>query len=92
MVDAAVVRDAVQPCAQRHRPVVVAQRPIGAQEDVLQDVLGVRARAAQHLARIGEQALAVAVVDGPEGIVVAHPEERHELVVAAQAQQPTVWP
>jgi hypothetical protein len=29
-------------------------------------------------------------VDGAEGIVVAHPEERHQLVVAAQAQQPAV--
>ena len=66
-------------------PVVVAQRAVGAQEDVLQDVLGVRARAAQHLARVGEQALAVAVVDGPERVVVAHPEERDELVVGRAA-------
>jgi hypothetical protein len=29
-------------------------------------------------------------MDGSEGIVVAHPEERHELVVAAQPQQRTV--
>jgi hypothetical protein len=29
-------------------------------------------------------------VDGSEGVVVAHPEERDELVVAAQAQQGTV--
>jgi hypothetical protein len=43
VVDAAVVRDAVQPGPQRHRAVVVAQRAIGAQEDVLQDVLGIRA-------------------------------------------------
>ena len=90
VVDAAVVRDAVEPGAQGHRPVVVAQRAVGAQEDVLQDVLGVRARRSQHLARVGEQALAVAVVDGPEGVVVAHPEERHELVVGTQPQQRTV--
>ena len=89
VVDAAVVRDAVQPRAQRHRPVVVAQRAVGAQEDVLQDVLGVRARGAEHLARIGEQPLAIAVVDGPERIVEAHPEERHELVVGPQPQQRT---
>jgi hypothetical protein len=90
VVDAAVVGDAVQPGAQRHRPIVVAQRAVGAQEDVLQDVLGVRARRSQHLARVGEQALAIAVVDGPERIVVSHPEEGYELIVGPQPQQPTV--
>jgi hypothetical protein len=29
-------------------------------------------------------------VDGPEGVVVAHPEQRDELVVGAQTQQSTV--
>ena len=87
MVDAAVVRDAVQPGAQRHRPVVDAQRGVGAQEDVLQRVLGVLARAAEHLAGVDEQPLAVAVVDDAEGRVVAGAEEGDELLVGSQPQK-----
>ena len=68
-----------------HRARVDAQRVVGAQEHVLQHVLGVGARAAEHLARVGEQPLAVAVVDDAEGLVVAGAEERHELVVASAA-------
>ena len=87
MVDAAVVRDAVQPGAQRHRAVADAQRGVGAQEDVLQRVLGVLARAAEHLAGVDEQPLAVAVVDDAEGRVVAGAEEGDELLVGSQPQQ-----
>jgi hypothetical protein len=90
VVDAAVVRDPVQPGTQRHGPVVVAQGTVGAQEDVLQDVLGIRAGGAEHLARVGQQALAIAVVDRPERVVVAHPEERYQLIVGPQSQQRTV--
>jgi hypothetical protein len=89
LVDAAVVGHAVQPGAQRHRAVVLAQGAVGAQEHVLQGVLGVGPRARQHLARVGEQPLAVAVVDDAERVVVAHPEQRDQLVVAAQAQERT---
>ena len=72
VVDAAVVGDAVQPRAHVHRARVGAQRAVGAHEHVLQHVLGVLTRAgAQHLAHVGEQALAVAVVDHPERVVVA---------------------
>ena len=65
----------------------VAQRVVRAQEHVLQDVLGVGPRAAEHLARVGEEPRAVAVVDRPEGLVVAGSEERDELLVGAQSQQ-----
>ena len=49
LVEAAVVGDPVQPRAQRHRAAVGAQRAVGADQDVLDDVLGgclSRARAA----------------------------------------------
>ena len=51
MVDAAVVGDAVEPRAQVDVPVVGAQRAVGADEDVLQHVLGVLARAAHSIWR-----------------------------------------
>jgi hypothetical protein len=78
---------AVEPRPQRDRPPVGAQRVVGAQKDVLQHVLGVGARAAEHLARVGEEPLAVAVVDDPERLVMAGAKERHELVVGPQPQQ-----
>ena len=81
------MRDAVEPRAQRHLAVVGAQRAVGAHEDVLQRVLGVLARAGQHLAHVGEQPLAVAVVDDAERLVVAGAEQRHQLLVGAQPQQ-----
>jgi hypothetical protein len=90
VVDAAVVRHAVQPGAQRHGAIVVAQSAVGAQEDVLQHILGVGPRAAEHLARVGEQPRAIAVVDRAERLVVAHPEEGHQLVVGAETKERTV--
>ena len=88
VVDAAVVGDAVEPRAQVHVAVVGAQRAVGAHEDVLQHVLGVLARAgAQHLAHVGEQPLAVAVVDDAERLLAAGAEQRQQLLVRAQAQQ-----
>ena len=60
---------------------------VGAHEDVLQRVLGVGPRAGEHLARVGEQPRAVAVVDDAEGLVVAGAEEGDELLVGAQAQK-----
>ena len=88
LVDAAVVGDAVEPGAHVHRAVVGAQGAVGAHEHVLQHVLGVLARAGrEHLAHVGEQPLAVAVVDDAERLVVAGAEQRDELLVGAQAQQ-----
>ena len=88
VVDAAVVGDAVEPRAHVHLAVVGAQRAVGADEHVLQHVLGVLARAgAQHLAHVGEQPLAIAVVDRPERVVAAAPEQREQLLVRAQPQQ-----
>jgi hypothetical protein len=41
----------------------------------------------QHLARVGEQALPVAVVDNAERLVMTRPEQRDELLVGAEAKQ-----
>ena len=88
MVDAPVVRDAVEPRAHVDLALVVAQRAEGADEDVLQHVLRVLARVAgEHLAHVGEQALAIAVVQDTEGVVRAGAEERDELIVGPQAQE-----
>jgi hypothetical protein len=81
VVDAAVVGHAVQPGLQDDRAIVHAQRVVGAQEHVLQRVLGIRARPGEHLARVREQAGPVAVVDDAEGVVAAGPEEGDELLV-----------
>ena len=90
MIDAAVVGDAVQPRPHVHLAVVVAQRPVRADEDVLQHVLRVLARAGgEHLAHVGEQPLAIAVVEHPEGLVVAATECRDQLLIRTQSQQPT---
>src|SRR5207302_1311350 len=69
LVDTAVVRDAVQPRPQRDRPAVGPQRHVGADEHVLEDVLRLATRGAEHLPGIGQQAYAVAVVYDPEGVV-----------------------
>src|SRR5436190_5294131 len=87
LVDAAVVRDLVEPRAKRHRAVVGPQRPVGAQEDVLHRILGVRARSGQHLARISEQTVAVALVDDLGRVLVALPEERYKLLIGSQPQE-----
>ena len=88
VVDAAVVRDAVEPGAHVDRAAVAAQRPERAHEHVLQHVLGVLARMRrEHLAHVREQPLAVAVVEHAERLVGACAEERDELLVGAQPQQ-----
>ena len=86
LVDAAVVGDAIQPGSQRDLAVVRPQARIGPHEHVLEGVLGILA-AREHLARIGEQPLPVAIVDGPERVVVPRAEERNELLVRAQPKQ-----
>ena len=87
LVDAPVVGDAVEPGAQGHRPVVGAQRAVGAHEDVLQGVLGLDRRTGEHPARIGEQPGPVAIVDDAECVLVAETEQRHELVVGPEPQE-----
>jgi hypothetical protein len=70
VVDAAVVGDAVEPGAHVDRAVVGAQGAERADEDILQHVLGVLPRLGrEHLAHVGEQPLAVAVVQRVERLV-----------------------
>jgi len=88
LVDAAVVGHAVEPGAQGKLAVIGPQAGVGPHEDVLQGVLGILA-ARQHLARVGEQPLPIAVVDHPERVVVAGAEQGHELFVRAKAKERT---
>ncbi len=87
LVDAAVVGDAVEPCPEREIAIVRPQARVGADEHVLERVLGVVARARQHLARIREQPLAVPVVDDAERLIVPGPEQLDELFIRAQTKQ-----
>ena len=86
VVDAAVVGDAVEPRPHGDLAVAGAQGAVGAQEDVLHDVLGLGVPA-QHVAHVGEQALVVAVVEHAERVLAAGAEEREQLLVGAQPQQ-----
>ena len=54
-----------------------------ADEDLLQRVLGVGGRPAEHLPGISEQAHAVAIVDRPEGFVRPGAEQCDQLIVRA---------
>src|SRR5205085_2962300 len=67
------------------------QAGVGAHEHVLEHVLGVLT-VREHLARIREQALAIAIVNGPEGLVVPGSEQGHQLFVGAQPEQPRTEP
>jgi hypothetical protein len=87
LVDAAVVGDAVQPRAERQLPVIGPQTRVRADEHVLECVLGIRPRAGEHLPRVGEQPLPVTVVDRPERLIVAVPEQLDQLLVGTQPQQ-----
>jgi hypothetical protein len=83
LVDAAVVGYAIQPRPQRELALATAQARVGSHEDLLHRVLGILWRASEHLTRIDEQALAIAIMDHPEGILAAGSEQRYELLVAA---------
>ena len=86
LVDAAVVGDAVEPGPERELAVVGPQARIRAYEDVLKCVLRVLA-VGEHLPRVGEQPLPVAVVDHPEGVVVTRPEQRYELLIRSETKK-----
>jgi hypothetical protein len=86
VVEAAVAGDSVQPGAEVDLTLVGEHRPVGVDEDLLQDVFGVLGRA-QHLAAEAKQAALVAVDDRLEGAGVAGPRHRDQLLVALQFQQ-----
>ncbi len=86
LVDAAIVSHPEQPGPKRELLVGGPQPGIGANEDILEGVLGVLA-AREHLAGIREQTLVIALVDRPECLVVPGPEQRHQLLIGAEAQE-----
>ena len=86
VVERAVARDPVQPRARVDLALVGEHRVEGRGEDLLQDVLGVLARA-EHVAAEGEQARLVARAERLEGGVLAAPRERDQALVGLQAQQ-----
>ena len=86
MVQRAVARDPVQPRPHVDRPLVAEDRVERGGEDLLQDVLGVLARA-EHVPAEREQAGLVARDQRLEGRMVALADERDEALVRLQAQQ-----
>jgi hypothetical protein len=87
LIDAAVVRDPVQPGPKGEIAIVGPQRRVGAHEHVLESVFGILSRSREHLARIREQPLPITVVDDPERVLVALAEEDDELLVGPKPQQ-----
>ena len=86
VVQRAVARDPVEPRAHVDLALVGEDRVEGGGEDLLQDVLGVLARA-QHVPAEGEQARLVARAERLEGGVLAAAGERDQALVGLQAQQ-----
>jgi hypothetical protein len=86
LVDAAVVRYPVKPGTQCQFAVAGAQPRVCAKEHILERVLGVLAPG-EHLPRVRKQPGPVPVVNRAEGLVLAGPEQRDELLVGAQPQK-----
>ncbi len=86
VVERAVARDPVQPRPHVDRALVGEHRVEGGGEHLLQDVLGVLARA-QHVPAEGEQAGVVAREERLEGGVLAAAGQRDQALVRLQAQQ-----
>ena len=86
MVEAAVAGDPVEPRAQVDLALVGQHRPVGVDEDLLQDVFGVLG-GAEHLAAEAEQAALVAVDDRLEGAGVAGAGHRDQVLVALKLEQ-----
>jgi hypothetical protein len=86
LIDAAVVGNAEQPCAQGEPLVARPQPGVGADEYVLERVLGVLTPR-EHLARVGEQPLVIALVDRAERLLVAGAKQRDQLVVRTKTKQ-----
>jgi hypothetical protein len=86
VVQRPVARDAVEPRPHVEGALVGHHRVEGGGEDLLQDVLGVLARA-QHVPAKGQQARLVASDERLIGGLVAAPGERHQPLVALQAQE-----
>ena len=86
VVERAVAGDAVEPGPDVDLALVGEDRVEGGGEDLLQDVLGVLARA-EHVAAEGQQARLVARAQRLEGGVMAPAGEGDQPLVGLQAQQ-----
>ena len=62
------------------------QAGVRPEEHVLERILGILA-GREHLAGVREQPGAITVVDRAEGLIVACPEQRDELLVGAKAKE-----
>ena len=80
-VERAVADDRVQPRAQRDLALVAAQRAVGADECLLDDVLGVVMGAAEDPPRVGEQPRLVAGDELRVGVRIAAAHALDELLV-----------
>ena len=86
VVEAAVASDPVEPGPHRDRALVGDHRVVGGDEDLLEHVLGVLGRA-QHLAAEAEEARLVALDQSVEGVLVALPGQRDELLIVLEAKE-----
>ena len=78
LVDAGVVDEPQQPGARLERHDTGAQRRVHAQEDVLQDVLGIVTRGVQQPCRLAAQDGTVAFIHHRERLFVTRGEAREE--------------
>ena len=82
LVQAAVADQAVEPRAQVDRAVVAQQRAVGAQQRLLDDVLGDAVLAAEHALGKAHQPRPVALADRVEGPCVARAQRGDQALVA----------
>ena len=83
-VDGTVAGHAIEPRLERQLALVAArERGMRADEDVLHDVLGIVARAAQELGRVAAQCALVALDDRGERVLAARARGGDELRIAA---------
>jgi 2-polyprenyl-3-methyl-5-hydroxy-6-metoxy-1,4-benzoquinol methylase len=81
LVDARVLDEPQQPRAQCDRRDAAAQRPVDAQEDVLQDVVGIDPRAVEQPRGMAAQRRPVALEEDRQRLLVAGAEAGEEVAV-----------
>ena len=86
VVERAVARDPIEPGPHVDLALVGEHRVVGRREDLLQDVLGVLARA-EHVPAEGQQARLVARAQHLEGGMLPAARQRDQALVGLQAEQ-----
>ena len=82
LVQAAVAHQPVEPRAQVDRAVVAQQRAVGAQQRLLNHVLGDAVLSAEHALGKAHQPRAVALADHVEGPRVTRAQDRDQALIA----------